>query len=87
MKVDIGSPEIKHETPTCGKRVLSPVVSSELLANWDTAIVDLYRNGGMFVAYDVRLRNCSLHYNDVCNEYYVRYRDVTFGMHDIYNRR
>ena len=62
-------------------------VSSELLANWDTAIVDLYRNGGMFVAYDVRLRNCSLHYNDVCNEYYVRYRDVTFGMHDIYNRR
>ena len=71
----------------CGKRVLSPITSSELLANWDTAIVDLYRNGGMFVAYDVRLRNCSLHYNDVCNEYYVKYRDVTFGMHDIYNRR
>ena len=22
MKIDIGSPEIKHETPTCGKRVL-----------------------------------------------------------------
>lgn len=42
-----------------GKRVLSPVVSSELLANWDTAIVDLYRNDGMFVAYDVRLRNCN----------------------------
>jgi hypothetical protein len=87
MKIDIGSPEIKHETPTCGKRVLSPVVSSELLANWDTAIVDLYRNGGMFAAYDVRLRNCSLHFSHFNNEYYVEYRDVTFGLHDIYNRR
>lgn len=67
--------------------VLATVVFSELLANWDTAIVDLYRNSGMFVAYDVRLRNCSLHHNGVCNEYYVKYRDVTFGMRDIYNRR
>ena len=87
MKIDMGSPEIKHETPTCGKRVLSPVVSSELLAKWDTAIVDLYRNGGMFVSYDVRIRNCSLHFSHFNNEYYVEYRNVTFGMHDIYNRR
>lgn len=87
MKIDIDAPEIKHETSTCGKRVLSPVVSSELLANWDTAIVDLYRNGGMFTAYDVRLRYCSLHYSQFNDEYYVQYRNVTFGMHDIYNRR
>lgn len=87
MKVDIGFPEIKQETPNCDKRVLLSVVFSELLANWDTTIVDLYRNGGLFVAYDVRLRNCSLHYNNVCNEYYVTYRNVTFGLHDIYNRR
>ena len=77
----------KEQKDNDNNRVLSPVVSSELLANWDTAIVDLYRNGGMFYAYDVRLRNCSLHYNDAFNEYYVRYRNVTFGMHDIYNRR
>ena len=67
--------------------VLSPVISSELLSNWDVAIVDLNRNGGMFKANNVRLRNCSLHYNDDCDEYYVKYSNVTYGMHDIYNRR
>lgn len=80
-------PEIINELGNNTKLLLSPVVSSELLATWDTAIVDLYRSGGLFVAKNVRLRNCSLHYNDACNEYYVRYTDVTFGMHDIYNRR
>lgn len=79
--------EIKYGVLDCDKRVLSPVVSSELLTNWDTAIVDLHRNGGTFASYDVRLRNCSLHFNDTCSEYYVKYREVTFGMHDIYNMR
>jgi hypothetical protein len=87
MEIESTNIEIKHETPTCNKRVLSPVVSTELLANWDTAIVDLYRNGGMFVVENVRIRKCSLHYNETVNEYYVTCRDVTFGMHDIYNRR
>ncbi len=85
MKIDVGSPEIKQDLK-CDRK-LSPVISSELIQNWDTAIVDLYRNKGIFVAYDVRLRNCSLHYNYAYNEYYVKYRDVTFGIHDIYNRR
>jgi len=78
---------IKEDTSNELYTGLSPVVSSELLSNWDTAIVDLNRNGGMFKANNVRLRNCSLHYNDACNEYYVKYGSVTYGMHDIYNRR
>jgi len=79
--------DTKHNSSTELYNVLSPVTSSELLSNWDTAIVDLNRNGGMFIANNVRLRNCSLHYNDACNEYYIKFGSVTYGMHDIYNRR
>jgi hypothetical protein len=56
----------------------------DLLTNWDTSIVDLYRNEGMFSFKQVRLRNCSLHYN-ICDGYYIQYRDVTFSIKDIYN--
>ncbi len=59
----------------------------KLLANWDNAIVDLNRGNGLFVASDVRLRNCSLHYSEACDEYYVRYGEVTYGAFDIYNMR
>ena len=62
-------------------------ILKRLLSNWDTAIVDLNRNKGMFKANNVRLRNCSLHYNKASNEYYVRHGSVTYGVHDIYNIR
>lgn len=70
---------------TLNKTTLLPVIFSDLLTNWDTAIVDLYRNNGTFASYNVRVRNCSLHYNDACNEYYIRYKGITFGMNDVYN--
>ena len=62
-------------------------ILKRLLSNWDTAIVDLNRNKGLFKANNVRLRNCSLHYNKACNEYYLRYGGVTYGVRDIYNIR
>jgi hypothetical protein len=68
-------------------RVLSAVVFPQILEKWDTAIVDLNRNGGMFKFDNVRLRNCSLHFSETTGEYYVRYRDVTFGGFDVYNCR
>lgn len=60
---------------------------SQLLSNWDKGVVDLNRNKGMFKANNVRLRNCSLHYNEHCNEYYIKHKDTTYGQHDIYNLR
>lgn len=76
--------ELKEDS---NNRELTPVLISELIANWDTSIIDLYRNEGMFVSYDVRARDCSLQYNNISEEYYVMYKDVTFGIHDIYNLR
>jgi len=63
--------------------VLSAIVFTELLEKWDSATVDLNRNGGMFKFDNVRLRNCSLHFSETTGEYYVRYRDVTFGLFDV----
>ena len=63
------------------------ITENELLANWDCAIVDLNRNKGMFKGSDVRLRDCSLHYNNGTCCYFVSYRGVTYGIHDIYNFR
>ena len=60
---------------------------SSLLSNWQTAYVDLNRNNGMFKLDNVRLRNCSLHFNESSNEYYIKYSNVTFGLFDIYNMR
>lgn len=57
----------------------------DILDKWDTAIVDLNRNGGLFRFDNIRLRNCSLHFSEATDEYYIRYRDVTFGVFDIYN--
>jgi hypothetical protein len=79
--------ELKKETANGTKPVLSAVVFPQILEKWDTAIVDLNRNGGMFKFDNVRLRNCSLHFSETTGEYYVRYRDVTFGGFDIYNCR
>ena len=78
---------VKPKVGNSTKPLLSPVVRQEILENWDDAYVDLNRNGGMFIYNDVRLRNCSLNYNETCQEYYVTYKNVTFGLHDIYNRR
>jgi|TARA_R110000851_G_scaffold56073_2_gene131182 hypothetical protein len=85
LNQELGFTHLKPVSELC--TVLSPIVSSELLSNWDAAIVDLNRNGGMFKSSNVRLRNCSLHYNDVFGEYYVKYGSVTYRMHDIYNMR
>ena len=63
------------------------IVFPQILAYWDTAIVDLNRNKGMFKFKNVRLRNCSLHFSETIGEYYVKYREVTFGAFDIYNLR
>ena len=57
----------------------------DLLPKWDILIVDLNRNKGTFKFHDVRLRNCSLHYSQSFDEYYIRYKDITFGLFDIYN--
>jgi len=65
----------------------STVVFPQILTKWDTAIVDLNRNNGMFKFDNVRLRNCSLHFSETTGEYYVRYRDVIFSTFDIYNCR
>ena len=70
------------------KALRQPLVLAEvILPKWDVSFVDLNRNNGMFKAVNVRLRNCSLHYNEAVNEYYLRYGDVTYGMHDVYNFR
>jgi hypothetical protein len=65
--------------------ILIPINFSNLLKNWNSAIVDLNRNNGMFLVKNVRLRNCSLHYNQTCDEYYINYKNITFGINDIYN--
>ena len=69
------------------KELMIPVISSELLSKWDVGVVDLNRNDGMFAASNVRVRNCSLNYNDVFREYYVTHNSVTYGLHDIFNLR
>ena len=66
---------------------ISPVTYIELLSNWDTAVVDLNKNKGIFIANNVRLRNCSLHYNDARSEYYLRFGSVNYSMDDIHIRR
>ena len=66
---------------------LSPVTYIELLSNWDIAIVDLNKNRGIFIANNVRLRNCSLHYNDARSEYYLSFGNVNYSMDDIHIRR
>jgi len=77
----------KEQKGNDANRVLSAVVFPQILEKWDTAIVDLNRNDGMFKFNNVRLRNCSLHFSETTGEYYVRYRDVTFGGFDVYNCR
>lgn len=76
-----------QETANGTKSVLSSVVFPQILTKWDTAIVDLNRNNGMFKFDNVRLRNCSLHFSETTGEYYVKYRDVIFSKFDIYNCR
>lgn len=66
--------------------IKNPTIKN-LLENWDTAIVDLSRNNRMFWFENVRLRNCELHFSESTNEYHVRFRDVTFGVFDIYDLR
>lgn len=80
-------PQITDETNKLVPKLIPVKNSEELLLNWDMSVVDLYRNNGLFSAKDVRLRNCSLHYNNTTHEYYVRYKDVTFAIFDIYNIR
>jgi hypothetical protein len=69
------------------KELMIPVIRHELLSKWDIGVVDLNRNDGMFAASNVRVRNCSLNYSDACREYYVEYKSVTYGLHDIFNLR
>ncbi len=58
-------------------------IINNLLKDWGNAIVNLNRNNGMFKFDNVRLRHCSLHYSETVNEYYIKYKDVTFGLFDI----
>jgi len=67
--------------------LLAVVDLKHLLSNWDKAVVDLIRPQNIFVFKNVRLRNCSLHYNETCREYYVEHRGVTFNLWSIYNYR
>ena len=67
--------------------MLSAVVFPQVLEKLDTMVVNLNRNNGMFKFDNVRLRNCSLHFSELTGEYYVRYKDVTFGWYDVYNCR
>lgn len=66
--------------------IKNPTIKN-LLENWDTATVDLSRNNRMFRFENVRLRNCELLFSESTQEYYVRFRDVTFGVFDIYDLR
>jgi hypothetical protein len=68
-------------------KTIVDILKVELLADWDTAIVDLNRDNNLFVARNVRLRDCSLHYSNALSAYYIKYKDVTFAMFDIYNKR
>lgn len=68
----------EHACSKCGDSIGTP----HILVVWDTAVADLDRNNGMFRFEGVRLRDCSLHFSDAVG-YYVRYRDVTFGIHDV----
>lgn len=43
--------------------------------------VDLNRK--MYKEKNVNLQNCSIHYNETCAIYYIKYKGVTYGMHDI----
>lgn len=54
---------------------------NKLLLIWDTAIVDLQKS--KFKANNVRLRNCSLHYNNTVNKYYIMYNNVTYDLNNI----
>lgn len=66
---------------------MKSVSFTELLEKWDSAFIDLNRSNGLFRFDNVRLRNCSLHFTESFNEYFIRYKDVTFGLHDIFNIR
>ena len=78
---------LENQNTNITTTALSRVVFPQILEKWDTAIVDLNRNDGMFEFDNVMLRKCSLHFSETIGEYYVRYRDVTFCGFDIYNCR
>lgn len=67
--------------------LLAVVDLNHLLSNWDKAVVDLIRPHNVFVFKNIRLRNCSLHYNETCREYYIEHRGITFNIWSIYNYR
>ncbi len=57
----------------------------KLLSEWDKAIVDLTREG--FKKDNIRLRNCSLHFNHHCELYYINHMGVTYELYSIINYR
>jgi hypothetical protein len=59
----------------------------ELLNNWDNGIVNLNRGNGLFIRNNLRLRHCSLHYNNVAGQYYIKYLGTDYGLPDIYDLR
>jgi hypothetical protein len=59
----------------------------ELLENWDSGTVDLNRGNGLYKIDNVRLRDCLLSFNKTTSEYYLIYREVTFGLYDVFNLR
>lgn len=78
---------LKKETTNDINPESSTVSFQQIIEKWDTAIVDLYRNNGMFNFNNVRLRHCSLYFSRSTEEYYVKYNDITFSSYDIYNYR
>src|SRR5574343_40638 len=68
----------EHVCSSCGDKIGTP----HILVIWDTAVVDLDRNNGLFRFESVRLRDCSLHFSDAVG-YYVRYKDVTFSIQEV----
>lgn len=56
----------------------------ELLNHWDNGFVNLKRKDGKFKSFNVRLRNCSLHYSNATEEYFVEHRGgVTYSLDEI----
>jgi len=52
-----------------------------LISNWDTGVVDLKTEDCSFL--NIRLRNCSLHYNNSTRSYFVMYEGIVFPIENV----
>lgn len=62
---------------------LTTVVFPSILKYWDTKIVSLINNDTKFE--NIMIRDCSLHFSNETNEYYVIYNNIIFNWYNIYN--